>query len=274
MLAENLFYKIGFNEEEIREYEKYKNIIKDSFEVLARETVTDNITVAGSCEKARKIATQLNEYTADLMFLLECTGYLLQKYRDSKMRECIKVKKVFGTFVAGWYDGFFKFKRFSFGRLQFDITRHEGDTIRIADRVIEKGDLVLYCHIPSAGPLVHEQCIESYKKAYEYFKNELKDGVLVVRCCSWLLMPNYMEMFKKCSPNIYNFAKDFNILKVNICDDFESGWRIFGVEVDLKNIKNLPKDTKLQRGFVEYINNGGKIGGGDGILFFDGENVV
>ena len=290
MLAENLFEKIGYTEEEIREYKKYKNLINDDFEVLAQETLTNDIDIRNSCKKARQIIPQICDYTADLMFILECTGYLRQKYRENnipddmfynsmidircKTRECIKVKNVFGTFVGGWYDGFFKLNRFAFGRLQFDITKHEGDGIQIGDKTIDNGDLVLYCHIPSAGPLVHEQCIESYKKAYEFFKNELKDGILVVRCCSWLLMPDYMNTFKICSPNIYRFATDFNIFKVNYSEEFASAWFVFNCDVNGRNTSNLPRNTRLQKAFVEHINKGGKFGSGDGILFFDGENIL
>lgn len=290
MLAENLFEKIGYTDQEICEYKKYKSLINDDFEVLAQETVTKDISILNSCEKARKIIPHICGYTADLMFILECTGYLLQKYRENnipedmfynsmqdiryKTEECIKAKNVFGTFVAGWYDGFFKLNKFAFGRLQYNITKHEGDTIKIGNRMIENGDLVLYCHIPSAGPLSHEQCIDSYKKAHEYFKDELKDGILVVRCSSWLLLPDCMDMFKVCSPNIYRFAKDFKILNVNYTEKFENGWRIFNVDVNGQNTDDLPRNTRLQRGFIEYINKGGKFGGGDGVLFFDGKNIL
>ena len=289
MLAENLFEKIGFSDEMLKEYEKYKNLINDKFEVLAEETVTNNINMLDSCKKAREIEPQICEYTVDLMFIIECTGYLLLKYREnnipddmfydamrdiySKMQECIKFKKVFGIFVADWFDRFFKLKRFTFGRLQYDITTHKKDAIKIGDRRIEEGDLVLYCHIPSMGPLLHEQCIDSYKKAYEYFKGNLRDSILTVRCDSWLLLPDYMDMFKECSPNIYKFAKDYEILGVDYSENFNIGWRIFNVDVDGRNTENLPQNTKLQKGFIEHINSGGKFGKGKGVLFFDGLNV-
>ncbi len=290
MLAENLFKKIGYTDEEIREYKKYKSLINDDFEVLARETVLNNASVRDTCKKAREITPQICEYTADLMLILECTGYLLQKYRENnipddmfynsmmdiycKTKECVKAKNVFGTFVAGWYDAFFKLNRFAFGRLQFDITRHDGQPIKIGNRMIENGDFVLYCHIPSMGPLLHEQCIESYKKAYEYFKDKLKDDILVVRCNSWLLMPDYMDMFKNCTPNIYRFAMDYNIIDVNYSEQLDIAWRIFNVDLNEQNTENLPQNTKLQKGFVEHINKGGKFGVGNGILFFDGANVL
>lgn len=290
MLAENLFERIGFTDEEICEYKKYKSLIKDKFEALAEETVINNINMLDSCKKAREFLPEICDYTVDLMFILECTGYLLQKYRENnipdemfydcmidiacKMRECDKFKNVFGIFVPEWFVGYFKLKRFAFGRLQYDITIHKKDAIKIGDRRVEYGDLVLYCHIPSTGPLLHEQCMESYKKAYEYFKDKLKDGILAVCCDSWLLMPDYMDMFKECSPNIYRFAKDYEIIGVNYSENFNIGWRIFNVDVNENNIKKLPQSTKLQKGFAKHINKGGKFGSGKGILFFDGVNIL
>lgn len=289
MIAENLFDKIGFTDEMINEYEKYKNLINDKFEVLAKDTVMNNLNMLESCQKARAIMPAIHEYTIDLMFILECTGYLLIKYRQNnipddmfynamldiycKSLECIAVKKVFGIFVADWFGGFFKLSRLAFGRLQYEIATHNRDDMVVGSRKIQRGDLVLRCHISSLGPLLHNDCIDSYKMAYKYFKNQLKDDVLVVRCDSWLLMPDYMDLFKTASPNIYAFAKDYKIFEVDYTENFNIGWRIFGVDVDAKNTDNLPQNTKLQRGFIEYIKNGGRFGNGKGMLFFDGENL-
>ena len=83
MLAENLFDKIGFTNEMVDEYKKYKSIIKDKFEVLAAETVINDISMLESCKKAREMVPEMCEYTVDLMFIIECTGYLLEKYRKN-----------------------------------------------------------------------------------------------------------------------------------------------------------------------------------------------
>ena len=71
---------------------------------------------------------------------------------------------------------------------------------------------------------------------------------------------------------MYN-EKDYKIFEVGFTEQFNIGWRIFGVDVDGRNTENLPQNTKLQKGFVEYINKGGKFGSGKGMLFFDGENL-
>ena len=286
MVAVNLFEKIGYTEEMISEYQKYASIIDGRFETLAKETVLSGNYWFDACKKAREIVPQINEYTSDLMFMLECTGYLLQKYKENnlsdqmfydamqdiscKTRECLKFKNVFGTFVAEWQSDFFNLKRFAFGRLQFDVSTNWDEAFKVGDHIIENRELVLCCHIPSMGPLLHEQCLESYKMAYNHFKNELNGGILVVRCDSWLLMPDYMEIFKNSSPNIFRFAQDFEIITVSYSETFGAAWRVFNAEATDDNIDLLPQNTKLQKGFVEHIKNGSGIG----ILLFDGCNVL
>lgn len=290
MVAFNLFEKIGYTDEMISEYKKYASIINGRFEKLAEETVLNDMLFYDSCKKARGIVPEINEYTSDLMFILECTGYLHQKYKDNnlseqmfydamqdiacKTRECLKFKGIFGTFVAEWYSDFFNLKRVAFGRLQFDISENSDEAFKVGEYLIENKDFLLCCHIPSMGPLLHEECINSYKSAYSYFKKYLKNGILAVRCNSWLLMPEYMEIFKNCSPNIYKFSEDYNIIDVWYSEDFGSAWRIFNAEVTKENVDLLTLETRLQRGFAEYIKNDGKFGSGVGVLLFDGSKVL
>ena len=295
MLAENLLEKIGYTDVMIEEYSKYKNIFGENLEALAKLTVENDVHLTESCLVARKFAPDLNEYTVDLMFILECTGYLLEKYRKNnipdamfydamidircKTEECMKLKGVFGTFVTAWFNAFFVLKRLVFGRLQYDITDFVDDEVTENEIIIDgfsvkRGDFVLKCHIPSSGPLNYELCLDSYKKAYSYFKDKIKDNVLVVHCASYFLFPDYKEIFKECSPNIYNFIKDYRVFTVNYADEFKAAWRIFNEDVDGHNTVGLPQNTRLQKGFVKYIDNGGRYGNGHGILLFDGKKIL
>lgn len=74
-----------------------------------------------------------NEYGVNMLFLLDCAEVLEQRYQEKgidsgilwdtlrdlkyKLHECMQVKGCCGTFVASWYDGFFKLGRFALGRL-------------------------------------------------------------------------------------------------------------------------------------------------------------
>lgn len=290
MLAKDLFLRIGYTEEMVSAYHRYKVILGDRLEVLARETVTQSLPFLDSCHKVRTLIPEMDPNTIDLMFILECTGYLLEKYQAvgipeelfytamqdirCKTAECLCVRKIFGTFVAHWYHGFFAMTRFAFGRLQFDVIHHTGESLTICRHTVGEGDLVLNCHIPSLGPLHHDACLDSYRSAYAFFSQKLKARKLVVRCNSWMLMPDYMPIFQKNAPNIYRFAQDFVILQQKETATFTDGWRIFGVDVADRNPADLPADTRLRRGFLEHMSSGGKFGNGIGYLLFDGRQVL
>ena len=191
-----------------------------------------------------------------------------------KTQECLALHGIFGTFVGYWYEGFFKLTRFAFGRLQFDVKRHEGEDRCIAGHRVTEGDFKLSCHIPSAGPLHHEACLDAYRKAYAYFAPELKDNHLVVDCNSWLLFPDYLPIFRENAPNTYRFVQDYTVVSTTERETFSVGWRVFGVPVTARDTAGLPDDTRLRRGFLKYISAGGAFGTAVGYLIFDGEKIL
>ena len=270
------------------QYVYYANILDEMIVPICDAYFKDEITFKEALEQAAELATQeISHYTTELIFIIESARYLEDKYLqcgvprtifvDSmkditcKVRECLSTKGVFGTFVAWWYDRFFDMTRMGFGRLEYDIDVYPGETIEIGNYVMDKGDFVLTCHIPSAGPLYHELCIDSYKKAHEFFGDKLKDGILPIHCHSWLLYKPFIPVFGEQS-NIYDFICDFEVFRTEHSGKFDE-WRVFGKEYDIyKDV--LPTDTRLQRNFTEYIKNGGTFGAGDGIILFDGEKVL
>ena len=288
MVSLDFLTEIGFTQEMIEQYVSYANILDDKIIPICKAYFCDEITFKEALNQAEQLETEnVSRYTADLIFIIEATKYLEERYLqrgvprhifvDSmkditcKVRECLSVKGVFGTFVAWWYDRFFDMTRMAFGRLQYDINEYPRESISIGKFEMNHGDFVLSCHIPSDGPLYHELCIDSYKKAYEFFRDKLKDGILPIHCHSWLLYKPFIPVFGEKS-NIYDFMCDFEIFRIDHSGKFDE-WRVFGKEYDIyKDV--LPTDTRLQRNFVEYIKNGGTLGGGDGIILFNGEKVL
>lgn len=288
MLEKDLFIKIGFTEQMISECEKYKEFSENTIYPYAKLYMSDEIELNEILDKIHTLKSpDLHEYTIDLLFLLECVPFLRDKYMQKnipedmfidamkdikyKVDECLNLKKIFGTFVmADWYGGFLKLTRVAFGRLQFDINKFEEDDFQICNYTVKKGDFILNCHIPSSGPLVSEDCYLSYKMAYNYFKNKLRDGILPIFCRSWLLYPAYLNFMDEKS-NIVEFSKDYEIYGQCDHETFLNMWRIFGKEDD---IDNLPMETTLQKKFLTYMKSGGKHGSGKGILLFDGNNIL
>ncbi|MBR2847352.1 MAG: DUF5596 domain-containing protein [Clostridia bacterium] len=290
-MIEKLLVEIGFTEEDIKEYKKYSELDGGKISALAKEYMTGAVSYADAVQKAH--SDKMHEYTADLLLVVECAPYLEKKYEEKgiareryidamrdikcKLDECKIAKGVFGIFIVSWFEGYFALGRMVFGRLQYGVTIYDSEPVTIKGHTITPDEFCLACHIPSGGPLKPEMCVESFKMAYEFFKDKLKDGILVITCASWLLYRPYIGPVFPENSNTAIFAKYFEIVEESSYDQLYGGWRIFGVEYDGDPDK-LPTDTGMRKRFVEYIkaskDNPTPFGGATGIILFDGEKVL
>lgn len=289
MLFDGLLDILNFTLEEKEEYFKYEKMAGTQTEALAKEFMLNNIPFSEISERLDSLKNdEIHRFTIDLLFILNCTSYLYDKYKAhniedefyidamwdirAKFNECVQVKKVFGIYPVQWYPEFFSLERIALGRLQFDIKKHENEAITVSSHTINKGDFVLYCHIPSGKPLTPKLCVQSLKKAYKFFSADIKDGILPVFCFSWLLYPEYKSVFSKNS-NTFDFIRNFKLISVLEEDEFHDAWRVFGMDYT-GNPDELPSETTMQRSFIEYIKSSGKFGECTGLLLFDGENIL
>jgi len=225
----------------------------------------------------------IHKYTLDLLYMLCLVPHLRELYiekgidlrifHDSvcdliwKAKECKSVYGVWGIFVGWWTMGFFKMKRFSLGRLQFNLLRFDDDFL-LPDLKIQAGDLYIDTHIPSSGPLRHDDCIESYQKAAEFFKDYFIGKPVIFGCNSWLLSSNNYDILPPES-NIITFMKDYTILKEMKDPTNSNLWRIFSVIQMPVNVEMLPQDTSLRRAFVQWLKVGNTIDTAFGIIVYD-----
>jgi len=189
---------------------------------------------------------------------------------------CKAVKGVWGIFVAEWYRIFFTCDIIKLGRLEFENNHYYYDTpYSFGDiRLFNSEDIaVKSIHIPGAPePFDKEARLDSYRKAYEFFKDELKGKPLVCICHSWLLFPEYKSILSPKS-NIVSFMGDFDVFASHEQEKFEDGWRVFADKSELPP-KKLPENTSLQKAFKKHLINDGKVGCGYGVLIFDGEKII
>lgn len=191
-----------------------------------------------------------------------------------KALECKKVKGVWGNFVPFWYHIFYSCDIVKLGRLEYESRVYDSDlpAYTAGGASLKPGDKVRCIHIPSSGEdFGKEARLESYRRAYEFFKDELNGGPLICACHSWLLYPEYRNVLPETS-NIVSFMDDFHIIRVDD-GDFDDAWRVFGAEAE-KAPADLPEDTSMQRAFKKHLLAGGKTGAALGILVFDGEKLV
>ncbi len=232
------------------------------------------------------------EYTMHMAFLLCCGETLLGNYREKglsdelfyahmvdlrcKLIECRSCKGCWGTFVGGWFHGQYEMDRFQFDRFQFELReldkKHDGKVLSNG-RVLHAGDKYINFHIPSMGvPLSDEIRMSSYAKAAEFYKDEFADGTVLFGCHSWLLYGKYTEFLPEKS-NMRKFILDFELIEQHENDRFYDAWRVFDRFADLPVVQ-WPRDTSLRRSFAEYIEAGGKTGGGFGVIQFKDGKII
>lgn len=191
-----------------------------------------------------------------------------------KLNECYAVHGIWGSFVSPWFDRFFDMTRFALGRLQFETTTfYLTDSYSKHNLNLKYGEgELLGVHIPSGSRLDHECVLDSYRRAYKFYKHLTIDGILPIICESWLLYDG-LEEFLPQDSNIIRFKQDFEVLKNVEHPAFEDCWRMFEAQYS-GNPADLPRDTSLRRRYADWIAAGGIPGSGYGILLFDGEKVI
>ncbi|MBQ5362834.1 MAG: DUF5596 domain-containing protein [Clostridia bacterium] len=261
--------------------------------IVYRYVVTEELSMADALAEIKQAAKQFgkNEYSLDLLLIVNSLPRLYEKYQENgisdeifyesmddircKVNECVENKGVVGTFVADWYDRFFKLTCFGYGRFQYEVMTYEGEDFTLScGKVFKAGDKYVNMHIPSRGiSLTDEVRLDSYRKAYPHFAPLFEDGIVIFGCSSWLLYPRHRE-FLPAGMNLLKFMGDFEMVSgKETPDDFHDRWRVFGRYTDLPDAQ-LPKDTTLRRAYAEWLQAGNPTGRGFGVFAFDGENFV
>lgn len=235
---------------------------------------------------AQKLAqSQEDDYMLQLLFWLHCIPYLEQDFRRAgigrdilvnslmdltyKTRECRKKFGCCGVATQRYYR-LCCMGLFGLGRLQFNPLVNDKETYHFGAYVLNPGDRIYGCHIPSSGKLMPELCMDSLERAYNFFKKDIKGDILPVRCSSWLLYPPYADKVFPDGSNLKAFAQMFDIVSAtSIPEDSYVLQTVFG-KTSLTDLDNFPQETGLQKSFVSYLKSGGDFGRGYGILLYDG----
>ncbi len=240
---------------------------------------------------------QISDKTADMFFLLLLSkglkvrylqkGLDIQLYYDLmcdlnyKLNECKQMFDLWGTTAFKWLIWHFKMRRFALGRFQYEevpFRNFRGDIVgnreeyTIANVKIKTDDKVYRFHIPSSGSMPKEARLDSYKKAYEFFKVQ---GNMILVCESWLLYPDNQYIYPQNS-NLLDFFNEFEIIvKYPAAENtaFSEAWRVFGKNYT-GDVSVLPQRTKLQQNFAAWLKQGKTVGLGFGVIIFDGEKII
>lgn len=230
-----------------RKIEKSESF-SEKFDALIKKYMYPEAHDFGECFDKTKMLSmvyRVKEYTLDFVYLVYAAEIMHNRYKEKglsdelfwetimdlryKFDECIRCKDTYGTFVGSWNTGFYALNRFSLGRFQFEYSNFGKDEYTTSAGIkIKKGDKTIGFHIPSSGvPLTDEVRMDSYKKAYEFFKDyRREDGLMIFECGSWLIFDEYKKFLPETS-NTIKFINDFEIIESETKDKFNDAWRIF-----------------------------------------------
>ena len=239
--------------------------------------------ILSETDKAAEIAG-VHKYSAELMIFILFSKHLRALYKERgisdriwfdsmcdlkwKLWECKAVKGSWGSFVAGWFPGFFNLTRFALGRLQFEIVEFDGEYEKDGKK-LKKGAKVVNVHIPrTLTPLDKESRDDAYAQAAEFFR-EMTDGApIAFVCSSWLLYPE-AEKILPAHSNIRGFMADYDIIRSKVDEegDYHNMWRLFDMDFT-GDFKDYPEDSSLRRAYKKFLLDGNRTGSGYGVFFY------
>ena len=163
-----------------------------------------------------------------------------------------------------WIKNHLNFELFRLGRLQFQFFKCNNKLLDYSLFPFECGENVIYVHIPQGEKLVYADCVNSLKNAKSFFDKYFPDyNFDYFFCESWLLYGENWQ-FMDSSSNILQFSTLFDLIYF-YDDDRQAIERIFGKRQLIKS--KYQEKTALQRSAKHFMQNGGKMGEGIGILF-------
>ncbi len=221
----------------------------------------------------------VHNYTTDLLLFILLSKRLREMYQEQgldlsiwhdsmldlryKLEECLVVYGICGSFVAGWFPGFFNLTRFALGRLQFELWDIDRDYQK-GEISLAKGSKTINMHIPRSGqPLSPALYEDAFARAKAFYKQQFPDEPVPFVCHSWLLFPEQTDFLHEKS-NVRKFLSEFDIVEWSYTNG-EDLWRLF--DTMEMHPDRLPADTALRRDYVRRLKEGGRVGSGYGILF-------
>lgn len=257
------------------------------FEIVRQYDERTDIDYPGALEVMKELSslTDVNVHALNMLHFLSLCPKLRERYEERglpdklfvdtmsdlrfKVYECQAVHGIWGTFVGFWFARYFsQIDRFFFKRLQLEPKPLEYDCT-VGGKEYKKGAKVLNVHIPRTGtPLLHDEVVQSYREAVEFFNDYYEGEPRLIVCNSWLLSPWHDEIMRPES-NILQFAHDYTILHSAPNSNVASLWAVFEHVVTEDNFDELPTDTSLRRAYVDLLKRGGRQEWTYGVFNYD-----
>ncbi len=173
-------------------------------------------------------------------------GIWMRHYRERNGR--------WGLRELRWLMHHFRGHLVRLGRLQFKPSLLWPETGW--EPALHQGDRVLEIHIPAEDPLDEAACVDSCRRAREFFPRYYSElPFRAITCVAWLLDPVYREILPP-TANLVRFQSHFDLRRVE-ADEGLAFERVFGGPRP-DDLSGLPRDTALRRAILDHYARGGR----------------
>jgi len=250
--------------------------------------ITDNgSNIIGEIQKVFEVLAPDDRNVKMLTYMLHCALVAHDEYEQlgitddifvATMRcftrfigECFVKTGVYAFDRAWWTGRQVLMKLFRIGELEYEMTSWNEEP-------------VISIHIPSDSDVSRDRCVESIRRAKDFFARYYPEysGCKYI-CDSWLLSPELKKLLPETS-RIIGFQDMFDIVELKpdsesfiewvykmdsfefVQQEDESGKTKLVYQKKKIDFDRLPENTSLQRNIKAHIKAGGKIGDAFGIL--------
>ncbi len=193
-------------------------------------------------------------------------------YLRSKMYNGYRVFGTWGIFEEPDFSKIFTLQQFSFGRISFEIGKSTVNA-DINGHKIAHGQKVLVCHFPTVDMPTPEECKESFRNAYVFFRKEFDGDDICFTCTSWMLYPVHKDFIEADDP-IRTVMDCFRLVQQKAYRGNPDYWCIFKRFYKKNDKEDLFIDTPLEIKYDQYIKAGNSMGRGTGVFFYDGKDFI
>ncbi|MBE7029877.1 MAG: hypothetical protein E7409_00455 [Ruminococcaceae bacterium] len=160
-----------------------------------------------------------------------------------------------GISEMDWASSHVNAEIFRLGRLQFRF----GKTIMASKRLgFEKGADIIEIHVPQGEPLDIAECVQSCRRAVEFFATYYPEyRYSYFTCESWLLDFQLKE-FVRADSNILKFQQMFDV--IGYYDSPQALRYLFDINPDKQNMSGIQKKIRA------HLDGGGKLFEGYGVI--------
>jgi len=130
--------------------------------------------------------------------------------------------------------------------------------------LLRPGDIMIDMHIPTGGNMTPEACLDSFRKAFAFFKQQ-HPGTFkpVIICHSWIFNTQFEQMLPE--SNLASLMRECLLFPHN-SSGRDGMFFLFGRDYD--DLSQAPRNTSVQRAMLSILEQGNRLRSG-GMLFFE-----